>query len=550
MRVTNNLMIHNVMRSLNNNLITMSELQLQLSTGKRIHKPSDDPVGTTKIIKLKSDIAENTQYKNNARDATSWLEMSENSLMDIKEIEQRLRELTVQAANGSNTPEDTAKIAAEVDQLKKEIIVLSNSSMAGRYLFSGFQTDTPLLNKDGTYNIDVTAEDIEDFQPIAYEVSIGESMNVGSNYLDFLGYVPEDTVAVDTFVFGDPRYKGVEAEAATHTKIQGPVDLNTDLSGVTGDVTVNVDGKVFRVDKSKLDGTLTQSEFVHVLNSAEQITPPPASPVPTLSSEATIYFSPGDGSSVAGELLIENKTFGSQAVTVNSNFSSLYTSGPTTDLGADASNAVLTGTETISDMDMKVGTNSFVVTYNGKSERIDVEVEVGDTVADFETKVNNALKDTFGTNGASPPVNNVSMSATSGGVVSFTGLSKNDGSRTDLKVDVIMTKKPQLIQDLEDFSIALKGMDDEGIQSFLGKIDDHLDNTLVELAEIGAKRNRLKFIENRIDDNDLAMTAQLSSVQDIDYAATTIAFKSMESIYQASLSVGAKVIQPTLVDFI
>jgi len=543
-------MIHNVIWSLNNNLIAMNELQLQLSTGKRIHKPSDDPVGTTKIIKLKSDIAENTQYKTNARDATSWLEMSENSLTDIKDIEQRLRELAVQAANGSNTPEDTAKIAAEVDQLTEEIIVVSNSSIAGRYLFSGFQTDTPLLNKDGTYNIDVTAEDIEDFQPFAYEVSIGEPMDVGSNYLDFLGYVPEDTVAVDTFVFGDPRYKDVEAEAATHTRVQGPIDLDTDLSGVAGDVTINVDGKVFRVDKSKLDGTLTQSEFVHVLNSAEQITPPPTSPVPTLGSEATIYFSPGDGSSARGELLIENKAFGGQPVTVDPNFASIYSSGPTTVLGADAPNAVLTGTKTINDMDMKIGTNSFVVTYNGKSERIDVEVEVGDTVADFETKVNDTLKDSFGTNGASPPVNNVSMSATSGGVVSFTGLSKNDGSRTDLKVDVIMTKKPQLIQDLEDFSKALNEKDDDGIQSFLGKIDDHLDNTLGELAEIGAKTNRLTFIENRIDDNDLTMTAQLSAVQDIDYAATTIAFKSMESIYRASLSVGAMVIQPTLVDFI
>ena len=58
MRMTNNLLIHNMLWNMNNNLVTMSEKQNQLSTGKRISKASDDPVGTTKIIKIKSDIVE------------------------------------------------------------------------------------------------------------------------------------------------------------------------------------------------------------------------------------------------------------------------------------------------------------------------------------------------------------------------------------------------------------------------------------------------------------------------------------------------------------
>lgn len=549
MRITNNLLIHNMLWNMNNNLISMDQKQKQLATGKRVQKVSDDPVGVTKIIKVKSDIVENEQYKNNTRDAKSWLDLSENSLMDVKEILQRVRELAVQGANDTNTPEDTDKIAKEIDQLTEEIIVNANSTMAGRYLFSGFNTDKKLLNEDGSFNVDVTFEKILEFESIAYEVAVGEEIDVGVNYLDVFGMVPADNVMVDTFKFGTPRYEGVQAAPATHTNIQGAFDYTADLSSVATPVTVTVGGVVYEVDKTELNGSLSQGEFIDVLKNAEQISPAPSTPIPTLGEVMEIYsVGSSDPTNTMGELVMEVKAFGNVAVSLGAGFSGGYSPPEVITLGTAASPAVLTGTENITnalttDGVKGTGKQSFIVTYNGRSEKIEIDMDTVGSVSAMVTAVNAELDAKF-------DPGNVVMAATDGGPVTFTGAVGPDGSRAELKIDVVASYKSQLVQDLQDFSTALTSKDNASIQKFLGEADVHLDQTVAKLAEIGAMNNRLNFIENRIDDNTLALTEILTKVQDIDYAEVTIQFKSLESIYSASLSVGAKVIQPTLVDFI
>ncbi|MBN2900096.1 MAG: flagellar hook-associated protein FlgL [Clostridia bacterium] len=1154
MRITNNLLIQNMLWNMNNNLVSMNEQQTQLATGKRISKPSDDPVGTTRVIKVKSDIAENEQYKENVSDAQSWLDVSENSLMDTKDILQRIRELAVQGANDTYTDEETDKIANEVNQLLEELIVNANSTMAGRYLFSGFKTDTELMNEDGTYKLDITSEKLSDFEAIAYEIAVGEYLEVGTNYLDVYGIVQNDTALMDAFIFdtkstGNVQYAEATGDAATHSKAQFPFNYKQDLQAATTEVTL--DGVTYTLEASKLTGRITQSEFIEILSDAKQTLPappgPPA-PTPTLGDVAEVYYvASDDPTNTAGELVIEAKAFGPIVIDisnmipaattlsydaalpevvngvaesvpvhgkiegyfdysvnltsdkdlaftmggitykvdtsefdgtlteadflelidnasdsagnllkdfVNVNFASkfgtvgvltletkvpststtlikdngnafpdfpkvtagvdgdagvrarikggiditqdisgsavgdlsftiagktysvdtstmdgtltsdqvltlienakdasgnllkdaaevtyvnvsnpyelvieartpadevpelvdnsaLFVTGPylregqaieenassvnaklegpidltkdisagaadslsftfgdetytvnvstmdgtlseedflnvieaasdglggtlsdiayvsfgndanpynliieaknpdsyspsavdanglymggttltdgvadidpvttkitgtldiekditgatlsyaiggevytvdtstmdgtltlndiqslienapgggggilsdvatvtvnttlnpyefiieakdalddttveiidtgniyvkspytigvgtvepikakiegtfdysvdisgesltytvdgttyTADLssmdgtlteaeflevlknasdgsdgklsdwmtvsfssvsgttgtltieqktGADAvvsaggtvvttptgysvaptltdgvdgvidTKAIVTGTakitdEMLSDPVTGVGTQSFVITYNGETERIDIDLSEINTTEELKAAIDLELKTTFGDDGGSPPINNVTFDVVFDGsndVIQFTAAGRDDGSQVSLKVDVIVSSKPKLMKDIEDFTTALTNKDDEGINEFIGKLDEHLDNVLSVLAGIGAKTNRLDFVENRIDDNNLSMTEILSKVQDIDYAAVTIKFKSLESIYKASLSVGAKVIQPTLIDFL
>jgi len=350
MRITNNLLIHNMLWNMNNNLVSMNEKQTQLATGKRIHKPSDDPVGTTRIIKVKSDIAENLQYKENVRDAQSWLDVSENSLMDTKDILQRIRELAVQGANDTYTEEETDKIAKEIDQLLEELIVNANSTIAGRYLFSGFNTDEKLLNEDGTYNINITSEKMNDFKTIAYEVAVGEQLEVGTNYLDVYGMVLNDNVVTDTFVFGDvasgeSRIGEEEAYAARHSKVQGPVDYKKDMTAET--MTITVGTNVFTVDTSMMDGNITQAEYTDIILSAEQTTPAAPFPVPTLADVAEVYFVESDNpANEEGELVIEAKAFGSTAISVNASVTSAFETNPSVTNGENeivGSTAILEG---------------------------------------------------------------------------------------------------------------------------------------------------------------------------------------------------------------
>jgi flagellar hook-associated protein 3 FlgL len=179
MRTTNNMLINNMVRYLGNNLDRMQLYQSRLATGKMVRKPSDDPVIAARSLKLRTDVSEIEQYQRNIKDAQSWLELTESTLGNIGDVLHRARELAVQASNGIYGPDDLAKIKEEIGQLRTQIIHFANTTYAGRYIFSGYKTDTKLINDDesdpmfGTFNIDVlNSEDIK------YEIGIGDDINI------------------------------------------------------------------------------------------------------------------------------------------------------------------------------------------------------------------------------------------------------------------------------------------------------------------------------------------------------------------------------------
>ncbi|HHW49100.1 MAG TPA: flagellar hook-associated protein FlgL [Clostridiaceae bacterium] len=179
MRITNNMLINNMINYIGKNLVRMEKYQYQLATGKKIQVPSDDPVVAARALKLRTDVAEIEQYKRNAEDALSWLEMTEDALAKIGEIFQRARELATQAANGTNTPDDLEKISEEINQLKIQLVHLSNSTYAGRYIFSGYKTNQKLINDDESDpNFGRFLIDVGNSENIKYEIGIGDDIVV------------------------------------------------------------------------------------------------------------------------------------------------------------------------------------------------------------------------------------------------------------------------------------------------------------------------------------------------------------------------------------
>ncbi len=180
MRITNGMMISNMMKNLANNTERMSKYQNQLNTGKKISVPSDDPVVAARALKLRTDVAKVEQYQKNLGDAQSWLDATDQAMSKLGDVLQRARELTVQGANGTNSEEETQKIALEMKQLRIQVIHMSNSSYAGRYIFSGFKTDQKLINDDesspdfGKFAINVNTVG----ERINYEIGVGDSINI------------------------------------------------------------------------------------------------------------------------------------------------------------------------------------------------------------------------------------------------------------------------------------------------------------------------------------------------------------------------------------
>lgn len=173
MRITNNMLINNMVKYIGNNLTRMDRYQSQLATGKKIRVPSDDPVVAARALKLRTDVAEITQYQRNIKDAQSWLEMTETALNDMGDIFQRLIELATGSTDTTKSEEDLGATEKEVEQLRTQLVNLSNSAYAGRYLFSGYKTDKVFMNADGTFAIAV-----ENSEMINYEIGMSDSINI------------------------------------------------------------------------------------------------------------------------------------------------------------------------------------------------------------------------------------------------------------------------------------------------------------------------------------------------------------------------------------
>lgn len=128
----------------------LGETELQLATGKRILRPSDDPSATVRVLDLKESEQRLAQFQRNADMAMAKLDQEESALLGVGNLLQRVRELAVRANNDTLGLEDRRAVAAEIRQHMESFLQLANSQDAnGEYIFAGFQSHTRPLTHDG-----------------------------------------------------------------------------------------------------------------------------------------------------------------------------------------------------------------------------------------------------------------------------------------------------------------------------------------------------------------------------------------------------------------
>ncbi len=145
MRITNKIMQNNSLYNINNNKISEDQLNTMMSTGKKLTRPSDDPVIAIRALRLRSNVTQLSQYyEKNAKDAESWLNVTADALSTITSV---LTDCVKQATKGASkdlTLDDLSIIITQMDALAKEYYSTGNVDYAGRYVFTGFRTDTAL----------------------------------------------------------------------------------------------------------------------------------------------------------------------------------------------------------------------------------------------------------------------------------------------------------------------------------------------------------------------------------------------------------------------
>lgn len=151
MRVSTSWMQQQSVGSMMNRQSDLSDLNIQLSTGKRINQPSDDPVGAARALDLTHLTADTAQYQRNIGTANARLGLEDQTLSNVTGVLGRVRTLLLQAANGSQTDATRGDIAAEMVQLRQQLLGQANSKDGqGDYIFAGNRTGTmPFVAQNG-----------------------------------------------------------------------------------------------------------------------------------------------------------------------------------------------------------------------------------------------------------------------------------------------------------------------------------------------------------------------------------------------------------------
>lgn len=400
------MVINRMMNSLNLNLERMSKVQNQLSTGKKITVPSDDPMIASRALKFRSDMSEIEQYTKNSDDALSWVEVTDNTLGSIGDVLQRAREIAVQASSDTNSSQERKKIKEEADQLYNQLVKLGNTSYAGRYIFSGYKVDKPLiLEEGGTFNY-------------------------------------TDIPVIDNSTATAPAPPNVFK--LRHDNIGAMTNINGDIAGVP---------TVFTI-----------------------VAGPPAA---------------------SGEVQVDTTT------------------GQLTFFAADVAAGLTNVTATYSLTRSKGAYNPDVYSYSNvtqtkpmEGEDIRFEVGVGDKI-----EINTIGTKLFG---------------------DVSGVS-NTGNH---------------LLNFMNFVASLDLDDESGIKKAVADIDDFMNSVLEQRASVGAKSNRLELTKNRLGEEFTNITALMSKNEDADIAEVIMKLKNEENVYRASLEIGARIIQPSLIDFL
>jgi flagellar hook-associated protein 3 FlgL len=135
-------MLRGVMR----NMARLEQLEGQITTGRRISRPSDDPVTAAAILRLDSSKAETDQHIANIDDARAWMDITDQALSSIGDNIQRAREISLAAPNGTTSAESRDAIARELTSIIQQVVSTGNSTLAGQYIFAGQRTRTPAFD--------------------------------------------------------------------------------------------------------------------------------------------------------------------------------------------------------------------------------------------------------------------------------------------------------------------------------------------------------------------------------------------------------------------
>lgn len=263
MRITTKMMQNRSLNNLNTNKTLQEKLTNQLSTMKKITRPSDDPVIAIRSLKLNSTLNKIDQYyEKNSNDAQSWLELTESAIKTTNAILEDMSGYITQCAQGSLTAEDRAAILQNLSNYQSEIYSTGNATSAGRSIFTGYRTDTSLtFLKDKTERYSITEQRDNSYIDTITHTVVGDMANINAGNFNSVTYGAYTEYKVKSYDVARIRlaYDNLDFDKtknADNIKLSyfNDVDTKTNQGGVTINTTSY---SVFVNKSSDADGKFT-----------------------------------------------------------------------------------------------------------------------------------------------------------------------------------------------------------------------------------------------------------------------------------------------------
>ncbi len=526
MRITNKIIQNNNLANINTNKIYQDILSTQMSTQKKINKPSDDPVVAIRALRLRSNVTEITQYySKNIPDAESWLDVTEDSLNNLTTILTDMIGQCTKGANGEWTAEDRNIILEQLEALADEVYTTGDADYAGRYVFTGYRTDTSLryseeqeLRYSITEQLDKTK--IDTITVINTEAENGDDLKdmTESNYKDL------DVDAVDV-------------TATDIHRIRLAYDNCSDVAPTLSYPQVT----------KAADGTITQEWKTiptQVVHDYEEPSPAEVVQEASEAGDEVAIFVPE-----TGELYLSDKAYDRLMNLKDDATTEMYDEGEirVTYEKVDWVIGDLRPQHYFACTSYPEGEEPIVynATYlEGIMERQDIEYDVG---FNQTIRVNSTADQCF-EHGIARTVDDLTQA-----LRDVADMQKIMDGLTELKKNATQEELPEIESKLETVTKAFDMLKDKaqrmfesGITSFQG----YLDAANLCITECGTRSSKLALIKSRMQNQKTTFETLKSSNEDIDITDVAIQLSSAQLTYEAALMATGKVSQNTLLQYI
>ena len=507
MRITNKIMQRNNLNNININKIYQDKLSTQMSTEKKINRVSEDPVVAIRALRLRSNVTEVTQYyTKNIPDANSWLEVTESAIRCQSEVITKMIEQCTKGANGDLTSADRKIILEQLRALSDEVYSTANADYAGRYVFTGYRTDTPVSFQTATEREYTITEQLspDDIDTVTYINSNGLTDLTAANYSemdsDTLKGLENGVKAVDVHRIRLAYDQCSEGYA--------PVIKYYDENGVQQTLTADVMHSYDDPYNSVTDGSVIyvpETGEILLGNDAYNKLMAVKDDVTTSANEREIQVTYEKNSWKDGDLRPEHYFYcEADGITYNEDY--------------------LDGTKARQDIEYDVGFNQTI-------------------------RVNSTADECF-QHGIGRTADDILAS-----LEEVTELEKLKGTLEDLLKNVDDGSEEQKILQTQiqavDKALTLakdksQKLFEKGISTFQG----YLDDVTLSITNCGNRSKKLELIENRMQDQKTTFEILKSNNEDADMAEVAIQLTSAELTYEAALMAVGKVSQNSLLNYI